>query len=72
MVGLVVGVGVAVGVGVPDETTMVTVAPLSTLSPAAGSWLMTEPAGTVVLVSVVADHEHEPGAVELPSVPRPA
>ena len=53
VVGLVVGVGVAVGDGEPVDTTMLTELPLSTFSLAAGSWRMTWPAGTVVLVSLV-------------------
>src|SRR4051794_38539835 len=39
--------------GGPDETTSATVLPLATCAPAAGFWLMTAPAATVVLVAVV-------------------
>ena len=58
-----VGVGVGDGDGEPVETTMFTVEPLSTFSSAAGSWLMTDPAGTVVLVCCVTVPSLRPAAV---------
>src|SRR6476646_9001039 len=39
--------------GRPEETTSATALPVLTGVPALGVWLMTEPAGTVVLVAVV-------------------
>src|SRR5881398_915844 len=39
--------------GRPDETTSATALPTLTCVPAAGDWLITDPAGTVVLVAVV-------------------
>src|SRR6185295_18584974 len=39
--------------GGPLDTTSVTAEPCATCVPAAGDWLMTEPAGTVELVAVV-------------------
>jgi len=38
--------------GTPDDTTRSTAAPLATCVPATGFWLITEPAGTVVLEAV--------------------
>src|SRR5262245_36298722 len=40
-------------VGGPDETTSATSEPTTTCVPATGFWLITEPAGTVVLDDVV-------------------
>src|SRR5436853_181867 len=39
--------------GSPDETTSATALPVLTCVPDAGVWLITDPAGTVVLVAVV-------------------
>src|ERR671925_518511 len=39
--------------GSPDETTSATALPTVTDTPASGDWLITEPAGTVMLASVV-------------------
>src|SRR3954471_12622408 len=39
--------------GRPDETTRLTALPVLTCVPAMGDWLITDPAGTVVLVAVV-------------------
>ena len=39
--------------GTPLDTTSATALPVSTCAPAAGDWLMIEPAGTVVLACVV-------------------
>src|SRR5918911_1156342 len=39
--------------GGPDETTSATAVPMTTSVPAAGFWLITDPAGTVVLDAVV-------------------
>src|SRR4029078_9306405 len=44
--------GTATGGG-PDETTSETALPVFTCVPPIGDWLMTDPAGTVVLVAVV-------------------
>ena len=44
--------GTALSAG-PDETTSETAVPPATCAPAAGFWLMTEPAGTVALDAVV-------------------
>jgi hypothetical protein len=40
-------------VGGPDDTTRFTALPVAACAPAAGVWLMTEPAGTVVLDACV-------------------
>src|SRR5688572_10828073 len=39
--------------GRPEETTSATALPMTTSAPAAGSWLMTDPLGTVMLDAVV-------------------
>src|SRR5436190_1694959 len=39
--------------GAPDDTTRATALPLATWVPALGVWLMTDPAGTIVLDTVV-------------------
>jgi hypothetical protein len=39
--------------GKPEEMTSATALPMTTSAPAAGSWLMTDPLGTVMLDAVV-------------------
>src|SRR5665647_2759378 len=58
----VVGLGDGDGDGEPLDTTMFTADPLVTLTPAAGSWRMTSPLGTVVLGSGVTAPSSRPAS----------
>jgi len=49
--------------GGPEETTSATALPLATWAPLTGFWLMTAPAGTVVLYAVVTVPTVKPAAV---------
>src|SRR6185503_6362963 len=51
--------------GGPDETTTDTALPVATCVPAAGFWLITEPAGTVVLDAVITVPTVRPADVRL-------
>src|SRR5437870_10176577 len=47
----------------PDDTTSATALPFATCTPAIGFWLITDPAGTVVLVAVVTAPTARPAPV---------